>query len=100
MSLTQFQSSLLTALQTTNTEYSLKVQSGTAQDKTLFDLGWTIDDLSRLSESGRNLLVEIVAVQELLEDVNTDLVSRNITKRLTNISESLLTFVKGSVAHT
>ena len=43
---------------------------------------------------------EIVAVQELLEDVNTDLVSRNITKRLTNISESLIIFVKGSVAHT
>ena len=68
----------------------------------MFNLGWSIDDLSRLSESGHNLLVEIVAVQELLEDVNTDLVSRNIAKRLTNISERLLIFVKGtcSVGHT
>ena len=60
----------------------------------MFNLGWSIDDLSRFSESGRNLLVEIVAVQELMEDVNTDLVSCNIAKRLTNISERLLIFIK------
>lgn len=86
---------LLTALQTANDEYSSKLQSGSAQDKTLFDLGWTVDDLSRLSESGRTLLVEIIAVKELLEDDTTDLVTSNVAKRLTQVHQRLLNFVKG-----
>lgn len=38
---------------------------------TLLDLAWKVDDLSRLSTSGRSALVEISSLKELFEDANT-----------------------------
>lgn len=55
------------ALQTANDDYSTKLASGSSTEKNLFNLGWTVDELSRLNKSGRTVLVEIRALIELLE---------------------------------
>lgn len=59
------------------------------------NLAWTVDDLSRLSQSGRTLLVELVIIKEMLEDWTTDLVAKNVARRLTQLHLSLITFIKG-----
>lgn len=84
-----------TALQTANDDYSTKLASGSSTEKNLFNLGWTVDELSRLSKSGRTVLVEIRALVELLGDVSTDVVEFNAARRLSALQDDLITFIKG-----
>lgn len=83
------------ALQTANDEYSKKVQSEGTQEKTLIDLAWKLDDLPRLSQNGRTLLVDDTTKIQLLEDQTTDFVSANIPWQWTQVCEQLIMFVKG-----
>ena len=85
---------LNTALQTANDEYSKKVHSEGVQQKTLIDLAWKLDDLSRLSQNGRALLVDVTTKIELLEKETTDFVFANIPRQLTRLCEQLIMFVK------
>lgn len=73
------------------------MDSGSAKEKTLVNLAWEVDDLSRLSQSGRHLLVELGTVSDLLEDASTNLVQINVARRLTQLRQTLLTFVKGII---
>ena len=75
--------------------YSAKVESGSASEKTLLDLAWKVDDLSRLSTNGRSLLMEIVCWIELLQSANVDVVCSYVAERLTKLQERLKKFVKG-----
>ena len=45
-------------LEKANCEYSekVKVQGGVAGDKALFNVGWRVDELTRLNEAGRSML--------------------------------------------
>ena len=90
---------IITELRSVNDKYSAKVGSGSASEKMLLDLAWKVDDLSRLSSSGRSLLMEIMCVTELLQSLNLDVVSSNIARRLTKLQERLKGFVKGKYLH-
>ena len=54
----------------TDKRYAEKLKSQGTRDKELFNFGWKVDELSRLSESGRRLKVEVTTVLELLKDVS------------------------------
>lgn len=84
-------------LQTANDEYLKKIDG--AQQKTLGDLAWKVDDLTRLSQNGRALLVDVTTKIELLEDRTTDCASANIPRQLTRLREKLIMFVKGRLMH-
>ncbi len=58
-----------------------------AEREKLLQLAWNLDDLSRLSQDGRKLKIEVAA-----KDPNPDLISANIPHQL---HESLVAFVKG-----
>ena len=81
------------ALKDANDEYASKVESGSTE-KILYSLGWKVDELTRLLQAGRKLLVEITALQEILVDKDTDLVSGNIPLRLTKAKAELTPFIK------
>ena len=84
-------------LQESTTQYSEKVKARTARDKELLNLGWKVDELSHLSEDGRNIMVEVTRVLELLNDDKSDLVALNMAKRLSELSVSLETMLKGTI---
>ena len=74
--------------------YTAKLEAGNATDQTLFSLGWTVEELKHLNEDGQKLLVELKVIQDLVSDPDTDLVGRNIPRRLTTFREKLAIFVK------
>lgn len=56
------------ALKRAVADYDAKQGAGNATDKTLYSLGWTVDELSRLTEQCRDLYVEVSTAIEQLED--------------------------------
>lgn len=78
-----------------NDHYSSKVISGSASEKTLLDLAWKVDDLSRLSGNGPTMLTEIMCIVELLQSPNLDDVGSNVARRLTKLQDRLVEFVRG-----
>ena len=49
-------------------DYDAKLQAGNATDKTLYSLGWIVDELSRLNQQCQNLDVAVTTAIEQLED--------------------------------
>ena len=82
-------------LKNANDEYASKVESGSTE-KILYSLGWKVDELTRLIQAGRKLLVEITALQEILVDKDSDLISGNIPLRLAKAKAELTPFIKGT----
>ena len=82
-------------LKTTNDDYSKKVHQGSTQQKVLLDLAWKLSDFSRLSETGRALLVDLTTTIESIQDDSTDLVAVNVARQLCRLCEKLTTFVRG-----
>lgn len=71
------------------------MNKGTAVDKTLYTLGWKIDETSRLMETGRSILVEVKVLLELLSNDQCDIVAINGAKRLCTICGSISSFITG-----
>ena len=78
-------------LQKANSDYSAKLASNTASDKTLFTLGWKLDELARLSEAGRDIKVKIL---QLIESLSDDMAA-NVASRLGKLRKSATCFLKG-----
>ena len=73
----------------------MKAPGGSVSDKTLFSVGWRVDELSRLNEAGRSMLVEVRCLMEILTKEDEDLVAANAAKRLCTLSKTATTFLKG-----
>ena len=82
-------------LKSTNTTYSSKVEDTSTREQTLLELAWKVDDLSRLSARARNMLVEMAALKEFIEDENNDLVIGNVGRRLSQLHINMTAFVQG-----
>ena len=82
-------------LQFANENYSMKLDLGSAKEKTLRELAYKVDDLSHLSQTGRTLLVGVATKIDLLEKDDTDFVSTNLPRQLSRLQEELRVFVKG-----
>ncbi len=79
---------------------SEKLSAGNrSTDKELFSQSWSVDELGRLNENGRKLCVEIDVLLALLDDPSTDFIHQNIARRLTQIQDNLLPFIRGVTRH-
>ena len=59
-----------------NCDYSKKFAAReSTKEKTLLTLAWNVDNLSCLNQLGRNKLVELIALKELLDNTSTDLIA-------------------------
>ena len=85
------------ALKEANGKYSAKVAAGNSTHHTLFALGWTVDELSRLNEDGRKVLVQCRVVMEQHANVSQTGVSIgvNIPRQLHELRSRCKVFVKG-----
>lgn len=83
-----------------NGDYSKKFQAGNAKEKSLYSLGWSIEELSNLLENGRKLSVELAVLQEMQmqEGSQGHEDEQNVARKLTNVRKKLQEFVKG-VSH-
>ena len=61
----------------------------------LYNLGWSVDELSRLNKAGQNLSVEVQVSLEALLDESCDLVAVNVASKLQLIRKSSTSFLKG-----
>lgn len=83
------------ALQKSRSEYSTKLASS-ATDKTLFSLGWKVDELSRLYDDGRKITVMItILIESLSDDKSTS--NSNVPYHICMLKRSLCTFLKSIV---
>lgn len=88
---------LFIALKKAISEFDEKKASGSATDKTLFSLGWTIDELSRLNTKGRDVYVSIVAAKQAIQDDKKS--ARDLSRAVCHIQQVLMGFVKGLTRH-
>lgn len=80
------------ALVTANNAYRSKLASGKATHQTLFALDWKVE---RLSEEGRQLLLQFQILWQRHAYRVRDDVTENFPRRLTELREQVATFVKG-----
>lgn len=86
--------SFSTELTSASKEYSTKLAGGKATEKTLRTLAWNVDDLTRLNEDGRKLLVDIRCIQQLAEDTEERFLLHNAPRQLTQLRNRFLVFLK------
>ena len=60
----------------------------------MYSLCWTVDELNRLNQDGRELYVEVTSLLELLGDSEVDIIQANVARRLSQLQERLITFIK------
>ena len=84
----------LLGLQTASSDYADKMKASTANDKTLFNLGWRVDEFSRLNEAGRKMIVEVRCLIEFLSDEQCDLIALNATIKLCALQKCASSFLK------
>lgn len=85
---------LFSELDAANVEYNNKVSSGSNQ-QTLHSLAWNVDDLSRLAEEGRKLIVELRVVKTRAEGPEDEYLSSNVPRHLCVLRERLTLMLKG-----
>ncbi len=83
-----------------NDKLQEKLSSGKkTSDKDLFSLSWTVDELSRLNRDGRDMYVELLSITDLLKDKTTDVIQRNMARRLSTLQSKCISFFRGISRH-
>ena len=65
--------------------YSSKLASKHATNQALFSLGWKVNELSRLTELGRDVRVRSKTILDRLMNAECNLVQENILKQLADL---------------
>ena len=52
------------------------MNAGNAAERTLFSLGWEIEELKHINEEGISLLVEVKVIQDIVRDPESDIIAR------------------------
>lgn len=80
-------------MQAASSEYSAKLP--TTVDKTLYALGWKVDELGRLCECERKAIVDMVDLIEVMSADECDVTAANLPHRICMLKKSLSTLLKG-----
>ena len=86
-------------LKNSNDAYSSKLQSDHYKEKDLISLAWKVKEISQLDEMGRKCYRDISNIVEKLKQDQGLWQEENIPKQLTNIRQSLISFIKGITRH-
>ncbi len=74
--------------------YAEKVNEGKATQKVLYRLSWDLKELETLLSNGKQLMVNVVAAVEKLDDDEVDVISENVAASLANMKVELSGFIK------
>ena len=70
------------------------MQQSNHLDKAMFSLAWDVEELKKIHDECRKLLIELGCILQLLLDTDTDVVKDNISFQLTKLCERLLQNIK------
>ena len=87
------------ALENANNTYSQKVSSKKFSEKKMFELGWEIEELEKLNQTGRKLLVDIRSLCVKYSAPLYGDVDENMPKCLRSFCTDLTQFIKNIVVH-
>lgn len=87
----------LIRLRNAQSTYEEKLSAPGTTDRVMYGLGWTIEELLRLNEQARKLMVDIIVAQEHLADESKSL--RDINRHLSHIQDPLKDFIKAITWH-
>lgn len=85
----------ITALANAQHAFSEKTTQGNSPPKTLFELGWKVEELNTLVSDCRQLVVEAKTLVDKFEDASVDHVISNTALQLSKLRKNLTTFVRG-----
>ena len=85
---------LYIGLQSAEIAYRDKTNGGNAKPKTLFELGWKVEEFSTLLSNCRQLLVEVNVILDTFKDSDSDHVVLNTARNVTSLRTKLSVFVK------
>ena len=82
------------AYQRVSDDFATKRSSGTSTNNVLHQLAWNVDEISRLTESGRKARTGMQCLLDLLEN-DEDQIQANFSRRLSHLKCALHELVKG-----
>ncbi len=89
----------LCSITNSSSEYEAKLAVRSTPEKVLYNLGWTVDELKRLNESGRKLLTEISTLVDNLSDRSLDVVATNAARKVNSVREDMTAFIRDLSRH-
>ena len=86
-------------LQVKSKRYSEKQQAEKVNEKTMLELAWVVEELSKLSETGRQLTVDSKTLLDKSQDPKYDNVTDNFKRKLSTFKDQSVAFLKKGVKY-
>lgn len=88
-----------TELASSDAHYNEKLMSNDKDSKSLFSLGWKVEELGRLVDQCQTCIATTSSVLDQVSIPTVDMVSSNIARKVTALRELLTSFVKDLSRH-
>ena len=85
---------ILVGLHKTSANYAQKQKEGKSPEKTMFELAWDIEELGRINETGRKLIIDCDTLKEKLLQPGYNRIAANFARQLRCFRDKALLFVK------
>lgn len=86
-------------LESANDKYHNKLLSSEKDSKSLFALGWIVEELKQLTEKCQSLVASASSLRDITSDTTSDFESLNVPGRLDVFRLSLTAFVRSLSRH-
>lgn len=90
---------LWASLQVKSKRYLEKQQAEKVNEKTMLELAWDVEELSKLNETGRQLIVDGKTLLDKSQDPNYDKVADNFGRKLSTFKDQSVAFLKKAVKY-
>ena len=88
-----------TELSSADARYHEKLQSNDKDSKSLFSVGWKVEELTLLVDRCQTCIASTSSIFELVADSTSDLVGSNVPRRLSTLRELVKSFIKDLSRH-
>ena len=92
-------SSSFAELASADSKYNEKLERKESNTKPPFDAGWKVAELNQLVDRSQSLIVTVSRVIDVVADPVVNLVDVNIARWLSNICETLSSFIRDLSHH-
>lgn len=86
-------------LTSADANYHEKLQSNDKDAKSLFSLGWRVEELNQLVKCSQTYIATVSHLIDVVADMTVDLIRSNVARQLSNIRDSLSSFIQDLSRH-
>ena len=79
--------------------YHEKLQSNDKDSKSLFSLGWRVEELNLLVKRSQTYIADVSRLVDVVADMTVDLIRSNVARQLSNLRDSLSSFIHDLSCH-